>query len=665
MKKLLLSFLFPISLLNYTNSQWHQTNSPMYSEINSIVTCGDNLFVGTHVGAVHHSTDNGETWEVTNMPISFSLAACENKIYTAIDNKVHMSEDNGNTYTTFDTGLPSSCNAYNVVVLGDILIMVTEDDGCIISRDHGSNWDELPGLLSVSTLLEFGDSIIMGTSNGLMVSADQGLNWDPMGLDGSNVISILLIGQRIVASTYTDGLFVSDNRGNTWEPSNTDLSSQFIGSLDQYGQELYLAAFNDGVFRSEDNGTNWEPVTEGLPVDLRVNLVHCHNGKVLAGTSSCGIFILDGTGTTWSHYNNDLGKTASINALVATGDRLIAGTSLCGLYTSDNRGDDWTLTNLVCGIYDLYIKGDSVYAGTTDGVYFSNDDGTSWKQIGLDNTWVTAVLAIDNFLYAGIEDGVRKSVNHGTSWTETNTGIPNNTHIYCLAAQDEYIYAGSFESGVYRSDNSGSNWTSVSTGLPYNFVHSLFVDGPTLYASVWWNGVYRSNDNGTSWNPAGLSEACINEFAKSGDSLIAATWQNGIYSSHDQGDNWNDLSSGLSEPVIESMALTDEYLFIGMYQGGGMWKHTLSGPDALVAQANSAEFLIFPNPAQGRITIYKPFESTQNHKLRIYNTHGILMVSEQILNNPFSFDISGLRSGIYLFQVQSENGNYIRKVVVE
>jgi hypothetical protein len=74
-------------------------------------------------------------------------------------------------------------------------------------------------------------------------------------------------------------------------------------------------------------------------------------------------------------------------------------------------------------------------------------------------------------------------------------------------------------------------------------------------------------------------------------------------------------------------------------------------------------FLIYPNPAQDRVTITNT--GTQKQTLVIiFNLQGQQMISAQF-QNTIDLDVSALAKGIYLVKIQNENGVENKKLVIQ
>lgn len=238
------------------------------------------------------------------------------------------------------------------------------------------------------------------------------------------------------------------------------------------------------------------------------------------------------------------------------------------------------------------------YMGSTGGgVFKTNDDGITWKNIsdGFFKTGSVGAISVSesdtNVVYVGMGehaargvmtsmgDGVYKSTDAGKTWShiglENTIHIsdviihPTNSDVLYVAAQGAQ-YAGSKERGIYRSTDGGKNWEQVLYVDDRTGASSLSMDmnNPRiLYASMWqherypWviksggekSGLYKSTDGGDTWTKmkAGLPK----HFGKSGISVSRANSERvyavieaegkkgGVYRSDDAGKKWRQVNS--------------------------------------------------------------------------------------------------------------------------
>ncbi len=195
---------------------------------------------------------------------------------------------------------------------------------------------------------------------------------------------------------------------------------------------------------------------------------------------------------------------------------------------------------------------DVVYAGTGesdirsdlasgDGVYRSDDSGTTWKHVGLEDSRQISRILVDpkdaHTVYVGAlghaygpndERGVYKSTDGGGTWKRIldkgpNVGIAD---IAMATAKPKVLFATTWNAhrstwstyaplegpgnGLYRSTDGGERWTEITGhGLPTGTWGrtgiAVSADGRRVYATIdspGHSGLYRSDDGGDSWTLA-------------------------------------------------------------------------------------------------------------------------------------------------------------------
>ena len=160
----------------------------------------------------------------------------------------------------------------------------------------------------------------------------------------------------------------------------------------------------------------------------------------------------------------------------------------------------WVQTNLNSGIgYCLYSDDTTVYAGTDQGIYYTDDIGDPWFSIGPQD-WIFSLITVGNNLIAGSNaHGIWISSDMGQNWTHP-LGIDNHS-VNSLCKNDNYLFAGTWGGGVFRSSDNGSSWQNI--GLNGEAVEALLSMGDTIFAGggdIQGTKINVSTDNGDSWD---------------------------------------------------------------------------------------------------------------------------------------------------------------------
>ncbi len=171
-----------------------------------------------------------------------------------------------------------------------------------------------------------------------------------------------------------------------------------------------------------------------------------------------------------------------------------------------------------------------------NGVYKSNDGGSTWTHVGLEDARQISRIVIDprdeKVVYVGAlghaygpneQRGVYKSVDGGAHWAkvlEEGSAIGISDLAICRG-NPQLLFAGTWNThrppwstyapidgpggGLYRSQDAGKTWSRLSNGLPEGDWGRIGVDvatdGKRVYALIQAKkaGLYRSDDGGDTW----------------------------------------------------------------------------------------------------------------------------------------------------------------------
>lgn len=203
-------------------------------------------------------------------------------------------------------------------------------------------------------------------------------------------------------------------------------------------------------------------------------------------------------------------------------------------------------------------------------------DGDGWREVahGLEGRRVTSVIAREGVILAGTTDGVFRSDDLGRTWREASAGLAVR-HVRWLAYHPDISdaeFAGTEPAAIFVSHDGAASWhecPEVATlrdrhgwFLPYSpeagCVRGFAFYGFRAYAAVEVGGLLRSDDHGETWrlaegssgephlagSPAGpliYPDVHSVEVHPSSPNLIFAPTGDGLYRSDDGGKTWEHL----------------------------------------------------------------------------------------------------------------------------
>lgn len=199
---------------------------------------------------------------------------------------------------------------------------------------------------------------------------------------------------------------------------------------------------------------------------------------------------------------------------------VILGTSsgARGVFRSEDNGETFRAANLVGkkgNINSLSVTSlalspanpDTIYLGSNDGLYKSEDGAKSWTYIlaGIAVADVVVDPAESNIVYAaGIAAGngkVIKSLDSGVSWIDIYTEPSKNNAVLSIAiasSNSSIILAGLNGGEVIRSTDAGHTWQGVKD-LGDKVMRLRFGSSGMAYVLTAKVGLSKSSDLGVNW----------------------------------------------------------------------------------------------------------------------------------------------------------------------
>lgn len=331
MKKLLFVLSFA-SLTIIANAQWQQT-SLVGAGISCFAIKGDTIFAG--------------------------------------GDSVYFSPNNGNSWTTVNTGLPKRNAVDALVIKGGIVFAGTNGGGVYMSSNNGSSWDSvntgLPVHAMVFALAISGNNIFAGAYNGgVFLSSNNGNNWTAVnsGLTYTEVWALAIMGNNIFAGIGDGGVYLSKNNGSSWNEANNGvgLITSGVFSFATSGGSIFAGTGDGGVYLSGDTGKAWQAMNMGLPNPfgyIYITALATRDTNIFTGLYKRGVFynrgfvfdtneVLWPINGLWHDENYGLPANTDVTSLATNSSYVFAGTDSSGV---------WRLSLSTVGIKEIHNIG--------------------------------------------------------------------------------------------------------------------------------------------------------------------------------------------------------------------------------------------------------------------------------------------------------------------
>jgi photosystem II stability/assembly factor-like uncharacterized protein len=278
-----------------------------------------------------------------------------------------------------------------------------------------------------------------------------------------------------------------------------------------------------------------------------------------------------------------------------------------GIYKSTNQGGDWEqlpCSGLDRGVWSIFINPyspDTMYSGTSRGIYKSSDSGMTWNMLYPpipNNPYALLMHPLwPNVLFAGFWGGY-VSTDGGLTWQSFNVPYADIVDFAVDPWNPNTVYfiGGNFPAGrgIYKSTDLGVTWGSIQNNLDSTgFGRDLAIDprnSQILYlarsqsAHEGAHCLSKSTNGGDSWEditPPGTTDSIVTGVIVSSENhntVFITTSLDGVFNSTDGGRTWLKKNAGLRSLECNTVEIdtVSGYLFLGTVRDG-VYKSTNGG----------------------------------------------------------------------------------------
>ena len=472
--------------------------------------------------------------------------------------------------------------------------------------------------------------------------------------------------KKLIFTTILSFLFIhlmyANDGPNVWSTSLSSAGQIWAIAVNPVSQNnLYAGSNTSGIWKSSNFGANWSQSNTGL-TNITVqalgigtsnpNVIYCGTSQTGSGA---GIYRSTDAGGNWTQINNGIVETSLGIQSIAV----------------DPLNPEIAYVTVFDGLVDSQV-----------GIYKTTNGGVNWNAANNGIGTVKNILPViinplnKNVLYCGTSFGVTsqtgpphiyKSVDAAATWTDVSNGIPglttDNKPVRCLSisrSDTSVLLAGIFLntdslSGMYVTINGGGLWTRRHSGLP-NLVGSL--------------------PRSCIIRPGSKTEFYVGM----GNATNSGV---GVFKTTDAGLSWTDFNGGTMVNTISVRALnfrtiSDTTLYAGgahptLTTGQGVFEYSSLITGIGNPNVNPPEMFFlhqnYPNPFNPNTVISYRLPENSFVSLKVFDMSGkeIVTLVNQKQNAgsyDFTFDGSGLSSGIYFYNIIAGENNFTKSMLL-
>ena len=552
------------------------------------------IYVGTPLGGLWFSENNGNTWQNLNTDnisaLGVSAIAIDpinhNKIYIGTGDRDGHDTRGIGIYKSIDGGMTwnplplDNCSEHYVskIIINQgypAKILVASSRGIFKTTDAGANWTkQLPeNIKDMAMRPGSSDTVYCVNGASCYKSADFGTTWAHKKWTGAHRIALCVTPSKIILFCTKDSHFFKMLQADNYNSPFTEINTSGTGNDGQGGYNL------DFII---------DPLNENIMYYGMVNLYKSVNG-----------------GQTWVNQEPVTADDQHIFEFNPLTHRLFIGNDSGIWFTDDGSNYIYSSNGLRVGSsYRIDVAANNpnhIITGNQDASTFVTNGGYWYQSIGGDGITCKFDPTDENYVFGSSQNGyVARSINGGTMYADFKSVAANGSHNITEEAifQTPFMISYSDPSTMFYGTHDVWRSRNVKTANPANigfikisnnlvgtdalqkieFIEQSRANPDILYVSFENGRMFRSDNVlaiSPTWvelpNPINNGWAGIRfESHPSDENIVYMVKGQRAYKSMDKGGNWINLTPSFPLLGIMSIAYmngSDEGLYIGTTAG--------------------------------------------------------------------------------------------------
>ena len=399
---------------------------------------GDSTRVFALTSAGLQVTDNGgvswrrlapELSSVSHLAID---PAGSSRLYVISGANVFRSSDGGETVNRVSEYFGGPLKG--IVAAGSPVVLVGSERGVSRSENGGGEWSPanrgIHGVYVQSLAVDPVDPAVVfaAGARGIFESRDGGATWNEPVAGSPDAVAVMVdpTDRSTLYAGGGGGVHKSTDGGRTWRnrgPLVTSIAELLIDPNNP--RRLFAGA--GSLYRSPDGADSWRGLLTpdanystyygGPPTVEAIAIAPSDSSTIYAGGETGFLYRSTDGGDNWSDLKAGIGVGAL--SVDSCDPRIVQAGSWNAVWRSLDGGESWNPSVIPWAANFPYGQvlalardprhSSSAFAGTTAGLFWTNDRGISWKRFEPTLDGIVQSLALDpsgRFLYAGTERGV-------------------------------------------------------------------------------------------------------------------------------------------------------------------------------------------------------------------------------------------------------------------